>query len=48
MKLLPCACARTEAPDSRAGGGAPAMESQLSTLATWVRGSNLTGGSTTG
>jgi len=37
------------APDSRAGGRAPAMESRLSTLATygfnlWVRGSNLTGG----
>jgi len=33
------------APDTRAGGGAPEMESRLSALATlWVQGSNLTGG----
>ncbi len=31
------------APDTQAGGGAPEMESRLSTRL-WVRGSNLTGG----
>jgi len=36
----------TQAPDTQAGGGVPAMESRLSTLATcWVLGSNLIRGS---